>query len=140
MKKLSRSLLVGLLGLYVVLLAAPVFAQEFPRDLTLTWTNPDQNTDGSAISDGELDTFTARCIDGGGAVVVDVTQPITAGPGGGERLALDDVIPGPGEYTCSVYITNVDNVSSDPAEVTRGYNQPGPVRNLTITITITISQ
>lgn len=106
-----------------LLLPAMAFAQQdYPRDITLSWTNPSLYEDGSAIEAGDLESIRVECFRGS-----DITPAFTSAvPDTGEGLAQSEtyvaVIPRPGTYTCFAYAIVVGGAESNPSNsVNRKY-------------------
>ena len=101
-------------ALFALLLATATVAsgqQLFPRDITLTWTNPSEYEDGSLIEAGDLTDIRVVCYRNNNTVpIVDVTVPAA-----GEGLLQTEtfsVIPQPGTYVCEVYARIFDGTES----------------------------
>jgi hypothetical protein len=101
--------------LFLLFVAGAAFAQQnFPRDLTLTFTQPSEYTDGTAIEVGELVSNRFNCARQDGTVVVDESRPVTSAPGEEETAVFVGVIPQPGTYTCYAWASTAD-AESDPS-------------------------
>lgn len=96
------------------LLPVLAFAADFPRDLTLTLTQPSQYEDGAAIEALELVSNRFNCARQDGTVVVDESRLVTTGPGQEESFVFVGVIAQPGTYTCYAWASTAD-AESDPS-------------------------
>jgi hypothetical protein len=113
MKDLAKYLLYLLVFVGGPFLIAQIQDPNFPRDITLTWTNPTEYVDGTLIEVGDLAGTKIVCARQDGTVAIDELVPITAGPGGVEGKAFLDLIPKPGRYTCNAFAITVEDFSSD---------------------------
>jgi hypothetical protein len=105
-----------------LLLLAPVLVnaqQNYPRDITLSWTNADSYTDGTAIEAGDLTGVRIECFRQNDTVpIVTGTFPPT-GEGQPQTETFAGSIPQPGTYTCygySVVIGGIESDASNPAQ------------------------
>lgn len=109
----------------ITLLLLPAIAvaqQDYPRDITLSWVNPSQYTDGSIIEPGDLESIRVECFrnNDGSAVFTD-TRPDN-GEGAAQSETYVGVIPQPGTYFCMAFAIVVDGTESDPSnQVQRKY-------------------
>ena len=100
----------------LTLVAASANAQQnYPRDITLSWTNADSYTDGTAIESGDLTGVRIECFRQN-----DTTPTVTGTfPATGEGLAQTETfsgaIPQPGTYTCYGYSIVIGGIESDPS-------------------------
>jgi hypothetical protein len=85
--------------------------QNYPRNITITYTQPTLYDDGTTIDAGELATNRFECSRHDATVVVAESRPVTALPGGSQSEAFTGVIPQPGTYTCFVWVSTVDTES-----------------------------
>jgi hypothetical protein len=102
----------------IVLLAALIsvsaFAQQdYPRDITLSWTNPSQYVDGSVIDAGDLDSIRVECFRGSETTATFTSTVADTGEGAAQTETYPGVIPNPGTYTCFAYAIVVDGTESD---------------------------
>ena len=116
MKKLSLATSgEKMIRLLLVLLTLPVVAfaqQDYPRDITLSWTNPSQYVDGSVIEAGDLESIRVECFRGSDTVATFVSSVPDTGEGAPQTETFAGVIPQPGTYTCFAYAIAV-GVESD---------------------------
>ena len=122
-----------LLTLVVLLgFAATASAQQsYPRDITLSWTNPDQYVDFTPIEPGDLESIRVECFRQN-----DVTPAFTAsvadnGEGLFQTETFVGVIPQPGTYNCVAYAIVVGGEESDASnEALKKYTgKPLPPQN-----------
>jgi hypothetical protein len=99
----------------LLLLSGSVLAQQnFPRDITVSWTNPDQYTDGTFIEAGDLESIRIEIFRNS-----DPVTPIyvTTVPDSGEGLPQSEVfalaVPGPGTYEIYGYAIVIGGEESD---------------------------
>lgn len=99
----------------LMLLGAFANAQtsSYPRDLTLTWTNPSQYTDGGAIEAGDLESVRFECANNltPNVFVLDASLADN-GEGQVQSNTWAGVIPSSGTYTCYAWATVVDGSES----------------------------
>jgi len=116
----------------LLLFATSAFAQQsYPRDITLSWENPSQYTDGSIIEAGDLDSIRVECFRGNDTVATFVSTVPDTGEGAPQSEVFAGVIPQPGTYTCIAYAIVVDGTESDPSNsVAKKYiGKPLPPQN-----------
>lgn len=106
-------------GLAALLIAAPSLAQQdYPRDITLSWTNASQYTDGTDIDAGDLTGVRIECFRQNDTTpILTGTFPPT-GEGSPQTETFTGAIPQPGNYTCfgySIVIGGVESDASNPA-------------------------
>ena len=99
--------------------ATSAFAQQdYPRPLTLSWTNADSYTDGTPIEPSDLTGVRIECFRQNETVpVFNATIP-ALGEGLPQSETIDGAIPQPGTYTCygySVIFDGTESVASNPA-------------------------
>ncbi len=101
----------------LILFAAP-FAyaqQDYPRDITLSWTNADSYVDGTPIEAGDLTGVRIECFRQNETVpIVTGTFPPT-GEGAVQTETFAGSIPQPGTYTCYGYSIVIGGIESDPS-------------------------
>ncbi len=89
--------------------------QDFPKDLTVSWTNPSLYTDDTLIEAGDLDAIRIEVYRQNDIVPV-FTATI---PDSGEGLPQSELflaaIPQPGTYRIEEYAIVVGGVESDPS-------------------------
>jgi hypothetical protein len=99
----------------LALLLAPLTAmaqQEYPRDITLSWTNASQYEDGSLIDAGDLTEVRVECFRNNDATPsFTATVPVT-GEGLSQSEIFVGVIPSPGTYRCVSYSIIFDGTES----------------------------
>lgn len=112
-----------LLTLVLLVFSASVSAQsDYPRDITLSWTNPSQYVDGSAIEAGDLDSVRVECFRSNDTVPTFVSTVPDTGEGLPQTETYTAAIPSPGTYTCVAYAIVVGGVESDASNsATRKY-------------------
>lgn len=105
-------------SLVCLLLLAPILAhaqQDYPRDITLSWTNADSYTDGTAIESGDLTGVRIECFRQNETVpTVTGTFPPT-GEGQPQTETFQGSIPQPGTYTCYGWSIVIGGIESDPS-------------------------
>ena len=121
--------------LWLLLLLAPsAFAQQdYPRDITLTWTWPTLYTDNTVIQPGDLRGAFITCDRQDGTRVIDTEIPITTALGSTQTEVFVGFIPQPGTYTCFSFAITVDDISSDPSNpASKKYTgKPLPITSFT---------
>lgn len=121
--------------IFLLLVAPAAYAQQdYPRDITLSWTNASQYTDGTVIEAGDLTGVRIECFRQN-----DTTPTVTGTfPATGEGLAQTETfvgsIPNPGTYTCYGYSIVIGGIESDPSNpATKKYvGKPQPPAAWTI--------
>lgn len=110
MKKLLAFLLVSC----VLLLAAPVFAQQdYPRDITVGWDNPSEYVDNTLIEPGDLEAARIEIYRQNDTIpVMTATIPDT-GEGLPQLETFADAIPRPGTYRIEGYAIVIGGIESD---------------------------
>ena len=103
----------------VLFLSPAAFAQQdYPRDITLSWTNASQYEDGSIIEAGDLTNVRIECFrQNDVAATFTATVPVT-GEGATQSEVFTGVIPSPGTYSCvgfSIIFDGTESVASAPA-------------------------
>lgn len=104
----------------LLFIAPAAFAQQnYPRDITLSWTNADSYTDGTAIEAGDLTGVRIECFRQNDTVpILTGTFPPT-GEGQPQTETFAGSIPQPGTYTCygySIVIGGIESDASNPAQ------------------------
>jgi hypothetical protein len=105
------------ISLLLLLLPALAFAQQdYPRAITLSWTNPDTYEFGTPIEPGDLESIRVECFRQSDPLTPVFTSTV---PDTGEGLAqsetFDSVIPSPGTYSCFAYAIVVGGAESAPS-------------------------
>ncbi len=93
--------------------------QDYPRDITVSWTNTDSYVDGTTIETGDLTGVRIECFRQN-----EITPVVTGTfPPTGEGLPQTEVfvgsIPQPGTYTCfgySIVVGGIESDASNPAQ------------------------
>jgi hypothetical protein len=106
--------------LLLILLLFPMAAlaqQDYPRDITLNWTNADQYEDGTAIDAGDLTEVRVECFRNNDLdPTFTATVPVT-GEGAAQSEVFTGVILNPGTYSCvafSIIFDGTESVASAP--------------------------
>lgn len=105
-----------LVGLAMVITGGTIHAQapDYPRDITLTWTNPSQYVDGSPIEAGDLESIRIECANQAQPTVLVVNETFPDnGEGAQQSNTWVGVIPNPGNYICYGWAIVVGGISSD---------------------------
>ncbi len=109
-----------LLLLVFFLVPSEVLAQQdYPRDITLSWTNADSYTDGTAIEAGDLTGVRIECFRQNDTVPSVTGEFPPTGEGLAQTENLTGVIQQPGTYTCygySIVIGGIESDASNPAQ------------------------
>lgn len=111
--------------------------QDYPRDLTASWTNPSEYIDATLIQDGDLRGTRIQCERHDGTIVIDEEVPIGSNlPGDPQSFVFVGAIPQPGTYTCLSYAVTIDSIFSDASNpATRRFTgKPLPPSNLTLAV------
>jgi hypothetical protein len=114
-KKLFSNTLKMLAGALMFFGAAFTHAQgnNFPRDLTLSWTNASQYEDGTLIEAGDLTEVRFECSNNSQPTVLVVDATVAAtGEGAPQSEVFVGVIPSAGRYTCYGYSRVTDGTES----------------------------
>lgn len=93
--------------------------QDYPRDITLSWTNPSQYVDGSIIETGDLDSIRVTCFRGNDTTPTFTSSVPDTGEGAAQEETYLGAIPQPGTYTCFAYakvVTGEESDASNPTE------------------------
>jgi len=108
----------NLLFLVLLFAGAALGQQDYPRDITISWTNADQYTDGTAIEAGDLTGVRVECFRQNDTTpMLTGTFPPTA-EGAPQTETFSGAIPQPGTYTCygySIVIGGIESDASNPA-------------------------
>ena len=107
---------------YLFLLAGLLLAstasaqQEYPRDITLSWTNPSLYVDGTPIEAGDLTGIRLECYRHDDAItpVIAATE-VALGEGAPQSVTYSGGIAKPGTYTCYGYAIVIGGIESDPS-------------------------
>jgi hypothetical protein len=108
--------------LFVTLLLLSSMAnaqQEYPRDITLSWTNASQYTDGTDIEAGDLTGTRIECFRQNDTVPMLTGTFVPTGEGVPQTETFVGSIPQPGTYTCygySIVIGGIESDASAPAQ------------------------
>lgn len=88
--------------------------QDYPRDITLSWTNSDSYTDGTAIEAGDLESVRVECFRANDLINAAFTATVAdTGEGTAQSEVFVGVIPQPGTYACVAYSIVVGGAESD---------------------------
>lgn len=110
--------------LILAVLLFPVLAcaqQGYPRDITLSWTNPDSYepippaTVGDPIQPGDLESIRVQCFRNAEIVPTFVSTVPDTGEGLPQTETFAAAIPQPGTYSCFAYAIVVGGVESGPS-------------------------
>lgn len=88
--------------------------QDYPRDITVTWDNPTEYTDGSLIEAGDLDAIRIEIYRQNDTVPAFTATVPDTGEGLTQVEVFTGAIPQPGTYRIEGYAI-VDNIESDPS-------------------------
>ena len=115
----------------LMLLTSTAFAQqEYPRDITLSWTNPSLYVDGTPIQAGDLTQIRLECYRHDDAITpVFSNVEVALGEGVPQSVTYLGVIPRPGTYTCYGYAAVADGTESDPSlpDAQKYLGKPQPI-------------
>jgi hypothetical protein len=122
--------------LFCLIFVAPVvFAQQdYPRDITLSWTNADSYVDGTPIEAGDLTGVRIECFRQNDTTPIVTGNFVPTGEGLIQSEVLTGVIPQPGTYTCYGYSVVIGGIESDPSNpASKKYvGKPNPPTSWTI--------
>ena len=105
-----------ILIILLLFLAGSAFAQQdYPRAITLSWTNPTQYVDGSLIEAGDLESIRVECFKNNDTVATFVSTVPDTGEGLSQSETFPAVIPSPGTYRCFAVAIVVGGAESDPS-------------------------
>ncbi len=100
----------------LLLLAFSVAAnaqQDYPRDITLNWTNPSEYVDGTLMEPGDLKDIHINCYRQNDTVpMMSVSMPDN-GEGMEQGETFIGAIAIPGTYKCEGFAISIDDVWSD---------------------------
>jgi hypothetical protein len=89
--------------------------QDYPRDITLSWTNADSYTDGTAIQAGDLTGTSIECFRQNDTAPMLTGTFVPTGEGEPQTETFTGAIPNPGTYTCYGYSIVIGGIESDPS-------------------------
>jgi hypothetical protein len=113
---MKQMLLLIVFLLSAFLLPAKASAQsDYPRDITLSWINPDSYVDNTLIEAGDLDIIHLDCYRGNELVPMFSANVPDVGEGLPQSETYVGIIDKPGTYRCEAFAF-VDGISSDPSE------------------------
>ena len=107
------------LFLIVVLLSACGVSQaqqDFPRDITVSWTNPDSYVDGTLIEVGDLEFIRIEIYRHNDIVPVFTATIPDNGEGADQSELFAAAIPKPGTYRIEGYAIVIGGIESDASE------------------------
>lgn len=108
------------LTLLILLISASAMAQQdYPRDITLSWTNASQYTDGTDFETGDLTGVRIECFRQSDTAPIVTANFVATGEGAPQTEVLSGAIPQPGTYTCfgySIVIGGIESDASAPAQ------------------------
>ena len=87
--------------------------QDYPRDITLSWTNADAYVDGTLMEAGDLDAVIIRCFRQNDTVPTFEDMVVDTGEGAAQTETFVGVIPRPGTYNCFARSVVTDGTESD---------------------------
>ena len=109
---MAKIILLAIIGF----LPALAFAQQdYPRDITLSWTNASQYTDGTAIEASDLTGTRIECFRQNDTVPMLTGTFVPTGEGLSQTETFAGAIPQPGTYTCYGYSIVIGGIESDPS-------------------------
>lgn len=124
-----------LIVLAVLFAALPASAQQdFPKDITLSWTNPFSYVDDSIIEAGDLDSIRIEIYRQNDTVPTFTATVPDNGEGAQQSEVFAAAIPQPGTYRIEGYAIVVGGVESDPSEsLFKKYTgKPRKITNITV--------
>jgi hypothetical protein len=102
--------MIAVLSLLLISISANA-QQDYPRDITLSWTSADSYTDGTLMETGDLTEEHFDCYRQNEATpTFSVTIP-AIGEGAVRSETFAGVIPNPGTYRCEGFSLTVDDIS-----------------------------
>lgn len=103
--------------------------QDYPRDITLGWTNASEYVDNTPIEAGDLVSVRIECFRQNESVPTFSSVRSVTGVGASQVETFTGVIPAPGTYLCYGYSIAVgDNESDASLPASRKYiGKPKPV-------------
>jgi len=105
-----------MIAVVCLLMSASAFAQQdYPRDLTLSWTNPSAYEGGAPIEAGDLETIRLECFRSNDTVAAFTAAVPDTGEGLAQSETFVAVIPSPGTYRCYAYAIVVGGAESQPS-------------------------
>ena len=124
-----------LIALAVLFAALPASAQQdFPKDITLSWTNTFSYVDDSIIEAGDLDSIRIEIYRQNDTVPTFTATVPDNGEGSQQSEVFAAAIPQPGTYRIEGYAIVVGGVESDPSEsLFKKYTgKPRKITNITV--------
>jgi hypothetical protein len=89
--------------------------QDYPRPITVSWTNPSLYVDGSTIEAGDLDNIRIEIYRQNDTIPVFTATIPDNGEGAAQSELFADAIPQPGTYRIEGYAIVVGGAESDPS-------------------------
>ena len=107
--------------------------QDYPRDITLSWTSADSYTDGTLMEPGDLTEEHFDCYRQNDTVpIFSITLPAVA-EGATRVETFVGAVPNPGTYRCEGFSLTVDDISEASLPAFKKYTgKPKAMINLTI--------
>lgn len=105
--------------LFLLLAPAAAFAQQdYPRDITLSWTNASEYVEGSVIEPGDLTGVKVDCYRQNDTVPAFSAIVPASGEGLEQTELFIGAIPSPGTYRCEAFSIVIGDIYSDASEPT----------------------
>lgn len=102
-----------------LILSSPAWAADYPRDITLSWTNASTYVDNTLIEAGDLTEVRIDCFrQGDGSLTFSTNVPVT-GVGLPQTETFAQLIPQPGTYLCYGYSVMYEGTESDASNEAR---------------------
>jgi hypothetical protein len=90
--------------------------QDFPKDITVSWTNPEMYVDGTVIETGDLDAIRIEIYRQNDTVPTFTATVPDNGEGAAQSQVFAAAIPNPGTYRIEGYAIVVGGEESDASE------------------------
>jgi hypothetical protein len=118
--------------LIAALLPMAVWAAAFPQNLTLSWTNASQYTDGTDIDPVDLTGVRILCTRTNDGEVLINTTLVPTGVGLAQQEVFTDVITRAGTVECVGFTVVSDGTESDPSgtAIKKYIGKPQPPENV----------
>lgn len=115
-----------------LIISSSAFAQQdYPRDITLSWTNTNSYTDGTVMEAGDIDSVRVECFRQNEIIPAFTSTVPDTGEGVAQAETFVGVIPQPGTYNCFAYTIVIDGTESDASNQASGkyVGKPLPPQN-----------
>lgn len=99
----------------LLLCSSALAQQDFPKDITVSWTNPDAYVDNTPIEVGDLENIRIEMYRQNDTVPVFTATIPDNGEGAAQSELFAQAVPQPGTYRIEAYAIVIGGVESDPS-------------------------